>query len=104
MHSINTIRAAVLVAVALSLSAVVWAGERRQSKPYGASSHDAAGLLDQINRDHGAPKAKHTPRVRRPSGGYEYNPYDPRKFRRDTPGMIDAINRDYPPVYPRPRR
>lgn len=38
-----------------------------------------------------------------PTGRLEYNPYDPRKWWRDTPGMIDQINRDYPPVYPRSR-
>ncbi|MCD8352547.1 MAG: hypothetical protein LUC93_18235 [Planctomycetaceae bacterium] len=103
MQSVKIPRTAALIAALVIVSAAAWSGERRQTKPYGTSANDTAGLLDQINRDHGAPKAKHTPRVRRPSGGYEYNPYDPRKFRRDSPGMIDAINRDYPPVYPRRR-
>lgn len=38
-----------------------------------------------------------------PTGRLEYNPYDPRKWFRDTTGMIDQINRDYPPAYPRSR-
>lgn len=38
-----------------------------------------------------------------PTGRLEYNPYDPRKWWRNEAGMIDQINRDYPPVYPRHR-
>lgn len=77
MHPGTSIRAAILIAVLVVVSAAAWAGERRQTKPYGTSAHDTAGLLDQINRDHGAPKAKYTPRARSRSGGYEYNPLRP---------------------------
>lgn len=36
-----------------------------------------------------------------PTGILEKNPYDLRKWWRNESGMIDAINRDHPPVYPR---
>lgn len=36
-----------------------------------------------------------------PDGRYEQNPYQLWKWYRNESGMIDAINRDYPPVYPR---
>lgn len=36
-----------------------------------------------------------------PFGRWEKNPYESGKWRRDEVGMIDAINRDHPPVYSR---
>ena len=32
-----------------------------------------------------------------PNGKRDYNPYSYRKYKDDLPGLVDAINRDYPP-------
>lgn len=76
------------------------AGEQRGTD-YSKYNNDAMGLLDAVNRNHGTPARSHSGIGRGPSGQVERHPYQPRKWFRDEAGMIDAINRDYPPVYPR---
>lgn len=81
------------------------AGERgRRGSDYSQFDNDGSGLLDAINREHGAPPSTGFSGVGTgPLGYQEVNPYDPDKWFRDEVGMIDAINKDHGKPYRAPQ-
>ena len=102
MKSLERAKKRGLLCAVLLAGVVAWCGsaaageDRPTVNPYSGYDNDAAGMLDAINRNHGTPAAR-PPVVRRyPDGSTELNPYNSWKYRYDSVGMIDAIDRDFP--------